>query len=130
MRAARAARALGAITALAGVLEATGCGSHATAEYAISPDVTSENRALLIERFEKGKVLFRANCAICHGVYGHSRDSVPDFTQQQIDDYNANFVKADQTNHAVARRMSQQQVDYILTFLRLRIRTATPATTP
>ena len=77
-------------------------------EFPISTDVTPENRALLIERYDKGKVLFRANCSGCHGIFSAGRDSVPNFSTQQIDNYNANFVKADQRNHASAFRLFSQ----------------------
>jgi len=103
-----------------------GCGGRGAAEYTITPDVVGENRALLIERFEKGKVLYKANCSVCHGIYAQGRDSVPNFSDAQIHDYNATYMKGDQRNHAVARRLSQQQVDYIMTFLRLRRRPAAP----
>jgi mono/diheme cytochrome c family protein len=88
--------------------------------YSIAPDVPPENRALLIERFEKGKVLFKANCSSCHGIFAAGQGGAPNFSTEQIDNYNANYIKGDQKNHMVARKLSQQQVDYILTFLRLR----------
>jgi mono/diheme cytochrome c family protein len=93
-------------------------------EYNVPPDVTGENRTLLLDRARKGRDLFRKHCADCHGIFTAGRDSVPNFSVEQLDSYDANFVKADQKNHAVARKLSQQQVDYILTYLRLRVREA------
>ena len=101
-------------------LACVGCAAAGRVEYAISPDVPPQNRAMLIERCEKGRVLFKKNCAECHGIFANGRDSIPNFSKEAIDNYNANFVKGDQRNHAVARKLSQQQVDCILTFLRLR----------
>ena len=97
-----------------------GCAAGQQIAYNISPDVPPENRTLLLERAEKGKILFKNHCAACHGIFTAGRDSVPNFTNTQLDSYNAAFVKGEQKNHAVARKLSQQQVDYILTFLRLR----------
>ena len=101
------------------VLLLAGCAAHRALEFPIALDVTPENRALMIQRYDTGKVLFRANCSGCHGIFSAGKDSVPNFSNDQIDNYNANFVKADRRNHAVARKLSQLQVDYILTFLRL-----------
>jgi len=101
-------------------LACLGCAASKQFTYNISPDVPPENRARLIERAEKGRILFKNNCSDCHGIFTAGRDSVPNFTNTQLDSYNAGFVKGEQKNHAVARKLSQQQVDYILTFLRLR----------
>ena len=98
------------------------CAAHKPVEYVIPADVTGENRELMIERCETGRMLFKVNCSECHGIYGGGKDSIPNFSAQQIDNYNANYIKADPRNHAVARQLSQQQVDCILTFLRLRKR--------
>ena len=111
---------VGWLAAAAGALLLfAGCAAPAKLEFPVSPDVTPQNRALMIERYDKGKILFRNNCSGCHGIFAAGKDSVPNFSKEQIDNYNANFVKGDQRNHAIARKLSQQQIDYILTFLRL-----------
>ena len=95
------------------------CTTQKKAEYNISPDVGEPNRSLLIERCEKGKILYKINCSECHGIYTKGKDSIPNFTDQQIDNYTA-LALADPENHAVMKKISSQQLDYILTFLRLR----------
>ncbi len=111
---------VGWLAAAAGALLLfAGCAAQRKLEFPVSPDITPGNRALMIERYDKGKILFRANCSGCHGIFAAGKDSVPNFSKEQIDNYNANFVKGDQRNHAVARKLSQQQIDYILTFLGL-----------
>ena len=112
------AAALAAWAALAGC-----AGSHRD-DVVLPPDVTGRNRAILLDRYEKGRDLFRRNCSECHGIFTAGRDSVPNFSLKQIDNYDARYVKGDPRNHAVARELSQQQVDYILTFLRLHSRGA------
>jgi mono/diheme cytochrome c family protein len=108
-----------ATAAMAAALHA-GCAANRRAAYDIPTTMSPEAQRILLERIEKGRVLFKANCAECHGIYGGGRDSIPDFSKEQIDDYDANFVRADARNHAVARKLSQSQVDAILTFLRAR----------
>lgn len=102
------------------VLLASGCMAHRPPEYVLTPDVTGDNRARLIENFEKGKVLYQANCAACHGGHGQGRDTIPSFSEAQVQSYMASGqIRTDQRNHAVGRRLSQQQLDYVFTFLRL-----------
>jgi len=109
-----------AIGALGAWTVASGC-MHKPPEYVIGPDVTGENRQLMIERFEAGKVLYKDNCASCHGIYGHGRDTIPNFTDTQIQNYMARGeIRNDQRNHSVSRQLSPQQLDEIFTFLRLR----------
>ena len=95
------------------------CTAKKTTEYNIPPDVGGANRAILIERFEKGKILYTNNCAACHGIYTKGKDSVTNFTNQQIDNY-TKIALANPKNHAVLRKISPEQFDYITTFLRLR----------
>jgi mono/diheme cytochrome c family protein len=97
------------------------CSSEKKTEYDIPSHVPAENRALLIERAEKGKVLYKTYCSGCHGIFTKGKDGVPNFTKTQIDNYHATaLIGLDQTNHAVAKKMSSEQIDYVVTFLRLR----------
>ena len=95
------------------------CTAKKETEYNIPPDVGGANRTALIERFEKGKILYINNCSACHGIYTKGKDSVTNFTNQQIDNYTT-LMLANPKNHAVLRKISTDQFDYIVTFLRLR----------
>jgi mono/diheme cytochrome c family protein len=97
------------------------CASQKKTEYDIPSHVPPENRAILIERAEKGKVLYKTYCSGCHGIFTEGKDSIPNFTKTQIDNYHATaLIGLDQNNHAVAKKMSSEQIDYVITFLRLR----------
>jgi mono/diheme cytochrome c family protein len=97
-----------------------GCTSGKKTEYNIPSHYTPKARQAAIEEFEKGKELFKVHCASCHGIYKKGKETVPNFTKIQIDNYNAMFIKGDPKNHSVASKLSQQQLNYILDFLRLR----------
>ena len=80
-----------------------------------------ENKTLLIARAEKGKALYKIYCSGCHGIFSKGKDGVPNFTKKQIDNYHVTaLIGMDPTNHAVAKKMSSEQIDYVITFLRLR----------
>ena len=96
------------------------CSSQKKVEYNIPPTASKEYKTLLTERLDKGKALYKIYCSDCHGIFSKGKDSIPNFSKDQIDNYNALFVKQDPKSHAVARKLSQDQIDYILTFLRLR----------
>ncbi|HEY6503367.1 MAG TPA: cytochrome c [Chitinophagaceae bacterium] len=103
------------------VISDSQCGSQKQTEYDIPNHVTAENKALFIERAEKGKILYKLHCSGCHGIFTKGKDGVPNFTKIQIDNYHATaLIGLDPNNHAVAKKMSSEQIDYIVTFLRLR----------
>ena len=110
-----------AISAMFFVAVISQCASQKKTEYDIPGHVPEENRKILIERAEKGKVLYKTYCSGCHGIFTKGKDGVPNFTKTQIDNYHATaLIGLDQNNHAVAKKMSSEQIDYVVTFLRLR----------
>lgn len=97
------------------------CTSHNKMEYNLPEPMSAETRAIYMERLEKGKTLYKINCSACHGIFTKGRDSIPNFTKDQIDNYRSAVLMArDKKNHAVATKMSPQQLDYIIMFLSLR----------
>jgi hypothetical protein len=97
------------------------CSSNQKIEYNIPEPISAENKAIYLERCEKGRILFKENCSGCHGIFTKGKDGIPNFTKDQIDSYRAvATIGKDKTNHAVAAKMSPQQLDYIMTFLTLR----------
>lgn len=97
------------------------CASQRKTEYNIPNHVPAENKVLLIARAEKGKTLYKIHCSACHGIFTKGKDGVPNFTKIQVDNYHATaLLGLDPTNHAVAKKLSSEQIDYVITFLRLR----------
>jgi cytochrome c len=97
------------------------CHTEKKVAYDIPSHVTKENRALLLEKCEKGKVLYKLHCSGCHGIFAKGKDGIPNFTKIQIDNYHTTaLIGMDPKNHAVARKMSSEQIDQVVTFLRLR----------
>jgi mono/diheme cytochrome c family protein len=97
------------------------CFTSKKARYDIPSHVTPTNRELLIEKAEKGRVLYKLHCSGCHGIFTKGKDSIPNFTKIQIDNYRVTaLIGIDAKNHAVAQKMSSQQIDEVITFLRIR----------
>lgn len=98
------------------------CRAKKKIEYNLPEPMSAETRGIYMERIEKGKILFKLNCSGCHGIFTKGKDSIPNFTKDEINNYRAAVMMArDKRNHAVAAKMSPQQLDYIITFLSLRI---------
>jgi len=109
------------ISAIVFLVALSRCASQKKTEYDIPIHVPPENKALLIARAEKGKVLYKMYCSGCHGIFTKGKDGIPNFTKTQIDNYHAAaLIGLDPNNHAVAKKMSSEQIDYVITFLRLR----------
>jgi mono/diheme cytochrome c family protein len=97
------------------------CAAQKKTEYDIPSHVPPEVKVKLIERAEKGKILYKQHCSGCHGIFTKGKDGIPNFTQTQIDNYHATaIIGLDPKNHAVAQKMSSEQIDYVITFLRIR----------
>jgi cytochrome c553 len=108
------------ISAFLFCLFAIQCAPKKKVEYDIPAHYGKQARENAIDWFEKGKILYKVDCAGCHGIYKKGKDSIPNFTKTQIDNYNAMYIKGDPKNHSVASKLSSEQLYYILTFLRLR----------
>lgn len=97
------------------------CTNQKKVKYDIPSHVTENNKVLLLEKAEKGRILYTLHCSGCHGIFTKGKDSIPNFTRIQIDNYHAAaLIGIDARNHAVAKKMSSEQVDQVMTFLRLR----------
>ena len=96
------------------------CATKPQVTYDIPANYPEARRQQLIGIFEKGKELYRINCSGCHGIFSKGKDSIPNFSEVQFDNYSARFMNGDPLNHAIIRKMSQEQLNQVLTFLRYR----------
>jgi mono/diheme cytochrome c family protein len=96
----------------------TQCATRNKVTYNIPDNCPEERRKELIALFKKGEVLYKANCSDCHGIFTKGKDNIPNFTNQQLDNYSTRFIRGDVKNHAVVRNMSPEQLNNVLLFLR------------
>jgi hypothetical protein len=81
------------------------------------PNLPLDKRDGFMQRWTAGKELFKTNCSRCHGVFKKDKDTAMNFSQKQIDSYNARFLARDPKNHAVVRQMSEADFYKVLIFL-------------
>jgi len=103
------------------------CAREKKIEYKIPDNYPEDKRKDLMATIEKGKKLYKANCSKCHGIFTKGEDGVPNFTDQQIDNYSSGFMRRDRKNHALALEMSPEQLNDVLSFLRYRKTNGVPA---
>jgi mono/diheme cytochrome c family protein len=94
------------------------CATHKKITYQIPANYPENKKAEFVALLDKGKVLFKANCSECHGVFTKGKEKVPNFTNTQIDNYSSRFLRGDPKNHAVLAKMSQEQMNEVLSFLK------------
>jgi len=102
------------------VLFATFQCSKPKEQYYIPDTISKENKRNLIAYFEQGKVLYKTNCSPCHGIYGQGKDSIPNFSQAQLDTYKAKLAMKDGQTHTFADSLSYDQIEQIIKFLSYR----------
>lgn len=96
------------------------CKTTKETAYIIPEQYTGETRQNLINMLEHGQKLYKIHCARCHGIFTNGKDSIPNFSKTQIENYEAAFIRNDSTNHAVAQKIRPYDLDMILQFLAFR----------
>lgn len=94
------------------------CGTRNKITYNIPPDYPKEKRKELLAALNKGKVLYKDNCSECHGIFSPGKPHVANFTNTQLDNYSARFVTRDRRNHMAAIKMSPEQLNQVIAFLK------------
>ena len=89
----------------------------------VSPEIfPPEDRKELYHTYQRGFGMYKAACAGsgCHGASLTGNDTIPHFTAMELDEYDKAVQNNDPDNHAVAAKLSPEQLNDILTFLFLR----------
>src|ERR1700741_779835 len=71
----------------------------------------------LIQNWTIGIRFYKTNCSACHGVFGKGKDSIPNFSQAQFDDYKRAYLAGDSANHAVMAKMTEEELNNVFLFL-------------
>ncbi len=79
--------------------------------------LTEEQKKIVLDNRELGIKMYKQNCAKCHGIFGKGKDSIPNFSKEQMDGYQKDFMAGDPKNHAVAAKLTDVELDAILRFI-------------
>jgi Cytochrome c553 len=106
------------------LLVLTQCTTQRKVEYNIPDNYEGETRKNLIRMLDEGQKLYKINCSRCHGIFTKGKDSIPNFSKTQIENYRTAVIMDDPKNHAVAQRIRPEDLDLILQFLTFRKQSA------
>ena len=81
--------------------------------YDIPESVNQNDRQRMIIELEKGKELYKLNCAKCHTV----KRTIPDFTREQIANYNLRALNPEHAKNINRENLRAEDLDRILGFL-------------
>lgn len=85
--------------------------------YPLPENISRQNKKLMTEYFNRGRDLYKINCAKCHGIYSKGNDQSPDFTQFQLDTYKSKANMQGTETHLFAEKISYNDLEAILHFL-------------
>ena len=93
------------------------CASRAKIEYELPPGIPPQNQQHVMNLLNKGAALYKSNCSKCHGIFSRGKDTIPNFTTQQVESYKARFEMSHLENHAFAQNMHREELDAVFYFL-------------
>lgn len=93
------------------------CASRTKIEYELPPGIPAQNQQHVMNLLNKGAALYKSNCSKCHGIFSKGKDTIPNFTTQQVESYKARFEMSHPENHAFAQNMHREDLDAVFYFL-------------
>lgn len=106
------------------------CTTQKKVEYNIPDNYEGQVKLNLIKMLDEGQSLYRIHCSKCHGIFGNGKDSIPNFSKTQLENYSRAAISDDPNNHAVIQRIRDQDLDRILQFLQFRKKSGNEVTLP
>ncbi|MBK8089915.1 MAG: hypothetical protein IPK31_19445 [Chitinophagaceae bacterium] len=98
---------------------AIACATQKKVEYDLPIGMSPSVIPNFLERYNKGKALYKIICADCHNKKTNGKTVVPDFTPAQLDTYKRNFrqTNKEHTEKLTEKSMSENELDFIIYYL-------------
>ncbi|MBC7451225.1 MAG: c-type cytochrome [Cytophagales bacterium] len=93
------------------------CTTHKKVSYELPAAMAPEVQVEYVKLCDKGKLLYDINCASCHTTKVKGKETIPDFTSEQLEAYQ---VRVSNQNHETAiseTNVSAEELSLIVTFL-------------
>lgn len=103
------------------------CSGSKKIEYNIPAYFKGDKKTELLSNLKKGSILYKNNCSECHGIFGKGKEGMPNFTNNEIQNYITAYQTNDITNHAVMKKLLPEELSMIVTFLQMRKIDSIPA---
>lgn len=100
-----------------GIIMIIQCSTPIKVEYKLPPGIPEQNKEHVLNYLNRGSSLYKSNCSKCHGIYSKGRDTIPNFTNTQVESYKARFNLSHPQSHAFTEKMLSEDLDAIFYFL-------------
>lgn len=91
-------------------------------EFEFKEPVSTADSLDYIEAGEIGYTLYKEHCGSCHGITHNGQSAIPNFTEEELEEYNLKWQMNQGLSHEKQQDLSDMQLDNILTFLMYRKR--------
>lgn len=85
--------------------------------YILPPEMTESVRKSAEEQCEKGLMLFRMNCSKCHADTVNGKEILPDFTPEQLSNYEFRVANKKHEDNLGEMQLTQDELVSIIAFL-------------
>lgn len=95
--------------------------------YEFPPAMKENVRADFLRQCKKGEVLYALNCAQCHNQKIKGKEVIPDFTTEQLLNYDMRLANPDHESKLGSTEVTTEELGYIISFLSYKKRSNVPA---
>jgi hypothetical protein len=89
------------------------------------PDIMAPHiKAEYTKMCDKGLILYQINCGACHTKTVNGKEVIPDFTPDQISNYELRFLNPKHESEIPETTVSPEELSLIMTFLTYKIKNA------
>jgi len=105
------------ITIILVAIQVAQCTVKNKVEYNLAPGIPDQNKEHVMKLLDRGASLYKSNCSKCHGIFSKGKDTIPNFTHQQVESYKARFNLSHPKSHEFTDKMLSEDLDAIFYFL-------------
>jgi len=119
------------ISIVSAVIFLINCTSANKISYSYPDDIISDDTAKkkFVKQFNEGEVLYKINCAKCHSSTVHGKEIIPNFTLEQLENYEIRIQNPKHEEDLRETNITLDELDEVILFLTYKKRNPVDATT-
>ena len=100
------------------------CTSTNKISYNYPDDIITDDTAKkkFVKQFNEGKVLYKINCAKCHSTTAHEKEIIPDFSLEQLENYEIRIQNPKHEEDLRETNITLDELDNVVLFLKYKKR--------
>jgi cytochrome c5 len=100
------------------------CKSTNKISYNLPNGITEDDSAKkkFVKQFNEGKILYQINCAKCHSTTVNGKEVIPDFTLEQLTDYEIRMQNPKHAEDLRETNITQEELEKVILFFRYKKR--------